>query len=84
MSHFTLLLFYQTGFYELCQSTKMGSTKWGGRRKWDRPNARDEMGKYEIGCDQIVAHGDKPTFLHHCTICELAVAFENNTFDSKE
>ena len=34
----------------------MGSTKWGGRRKWDRPNARDEIGNYEIGCDQFVAH----------------------------
>ena len=34
----------------------MGSTKWGSRRKWDRPNARDEIGNYEIGCDQFVAH----------------------------
>ena len=33
--------------------TKMESTKWGGRRKWDRPNARDEIGNYEIGCEQF-------------------------------
>ena len=42
----------------------MGSTKWGGRRKWDRPNARDEIGNYEIGCDQFVAHGLLHLIIH--------------------
>ena len=43
----------QTGFYEMGWSTKLGSTKWGGRPNWGQV---DQMGIDQMGVDQIVPH----------------------------